>query len=134
MAYLQGYAWPGNVRQLRNWVNRAVIVCERERMEMTDVWAAADVGLILPSAGEPDAEPPVCPRCGQPTRLLVAAEAEEPKAEPPLTAGGDEQQRIIAVLKQTNWVVSGQRGAARLLGMSAKTLAYRMRKYGIQRP
>ena len=46
----------------------------------------------------------------------------------------DEQQRIVAALEKTNWVVSGNRGAACLLGMSVQTLRYRMRKYGIQRP
>ena len=48
--------------------------------------------------------------------------------------GEDEKQQIIAALQRTNWVVSGDRGAARLLGMSAQTLRYRMRKYGVQRP
>ncbi|MYB72238.1 MAG: sigma-54-dependent Fis family transcriptional regulator [Gemmatimonadetes bacterium] len=130
LTYLQGYAWPGNVRELKQWVRQAVVVCEGERMAMADVWAAADVGLVLPSSEED--EPPVCPRCGQHTRRRVAA--EEAEAGPPLTAAEAEKPRIIAALQQTNWVVSGERGAAHLLGMSAKTLAYRMHKYGIQRP
>ncbi|MYB71768.1 MAG: hypothetical protein F4X75_25115 [Gemmatimonadetes bacterium] len=41
---------------------------------------------------------------------------------------------MIAALEQTNWIVSGERGAAHLLGMSHKALRYRMSKYGIQRP
>ena len=134
LAYLQAYAWPGNVRQLKQWVRGAVVVCEGKRMAMADVWAAADVGLVLPSAEEAEDEPPVCPSCGQHTRLLVAA--EEPEAEPPLPLAEDEaeKQRIIAALKQTNWVVSGPRGAAHLLGMNHQKLVYRMEKYGIQRP
>ena len=110
LAYLQAYAWPGNVRQLIQWVRRAVIVCEGERMEMAEVWAADDVGLVLPSS------------------------AEEAEAEPLLTADEAEKQRIITALKQTNWVVSGERGAARLLGMNHQKLVYRMERYGIQRP
>ncbi|MYB76543.1 MAG: sigma-54-dependent Fis family transcriptional regulator [Chloroflexi bacterium] len=102
LAYLQGYAWPGNVRQLMQWIRRAVVVCEGSRMAMADVWAAVDVGLVLPAA-----DPSL-------------AEAEK--------------QRIIAALQQTNWVVSGQRGAACLLGMNHQQLVYRMEKYGIQRP
>ena len=39
MSHLQGYAWPGNVRELAHWIDRAMIVCEGERMEMTDVLA-----------------------------------------------------------------------------------------------
>ncbi len=104
-------------------------------MAMVDVWAAADVGLVLPSAEEAEAEPSVCPRCGQRTRLRVAVEAEESEAEPPLPLAEDEaeKQRIIAALKQTNWVVSGPRGAAGLLGMNHQKLVYRMEKYGIRR-
>ena len=110
LAYLQGYAWPGNVRELLQWVRRAVVVCEGKRLAMAEVWAAADVGLVLPSS------------------------AEEAEAEPPRTAAEADKQRIMAALKQTNWVVSGQRGAARLLGMNHQQLVYRMEKYGIQRP
>ena len=116
LAYLQGYAWPGNVRQLEYWVERAVIVCEGECMEMADVWSAEDIELVLPSSDEPVAE-------------AVAEQDELPLAE-----GDDEKQRIVAALRKTNWIVSGERGAARLLGMSDKTLDYRIRKYGIQRP
>ncbi len=135
LAYLQAYAWPGNVRQLKQWVRGAVVVCESKRMAMADVRSAADVGLVLPSSAEEDeAEPPVCPRCGQRTRLRVAAEAEESEAEPPLAEAEAEKQRIIAALQQTNWVVSGQRGAAGLLGMNHQKLVYRMEKYGIRRP
>ena len=92
------------------------------------------MGLVLPLAEEAEDEPLVCPRCGQRTRLLVAAEAEESEAEPPLAEAEDEKQRIIAALQQTNWVVSGERGAARLLGMNHQKLVYRMEKYGIRRP
>ena len=52
----------------------------------------------------------------------------------PGAEGEDEKQQIIAALEKANWVVSGNRGAARLLGMTAQTLRYRMRKYEIQRP
>ena len=115
LAYLQGYAWPGNVRQLEYWVERAVVVCEGERMEMVDVWSAEDIGLVLPSSS---------------AESEVVAEQDEL----PLTEGDDEKQRIITALRKTNWVVSGERGAMDLLGMSHKALRYRMRKYGIQRP
>ena len=114
--YLQGSAWPGNMRQLIQWVRQAVVVCEGPRMAMADVLAAADVGLVLPLVAEP---------------VAVAVEEQD---ELPLAEGGDEPQRIIAALQQTNWIVSGERGAARLLGLTEQTLRYRMRKYGIQRP
>ena len=115
LAYLHSYAWPGNVRQLQQWVKRAVVVCEGKRMEMADVWSAADVGLVLPSSDEP------------------VASAVEEQDKPLLAEGDDEKQRIITALRKTNWVVSGERGAAHLLGMTDQTLRYRMRKHGIQR-
>ena len=114
MAYLQGYAWPGNVRELDNCLHRAMILCEGGVLEMADV--------RLEEEEEEDLLPP------------PSVSPTEPKVlEPPLAAGGDEKQRIIAALQQTNWIVSGPRGAARLLGLTEQTLRYRMRKYGIQR-
>ena len=109
MEYLQAHSWPGNVRELAHRMQRAVIVCEGERIKVIDVLSAGaeELALSLPASAPP-----------------VAQGAE----------GEDEKQQIIAALERTNWVVSGDRGAARLLGMSAQTLRYRMRKYGIQRP
>ncbi|MDE2808088.1 MAG: sigma 54-interacting transcriptional regulator [Gemmatimonadota bacterium] len=116
LAHLQGYAWPGNVRELAHWMERAVIVCEGERIALADVLAIEDMGLSPPSASP------------------VVQEVEERDKKRPRAAGEDEQQRIVAALERTNGMVSGDRGAARLLGMSVQTLRYRMRKYGIKRP
>ena len=117
MAHLQGYAWPGNVRELAHWMQRLVIVWEGEHIEMADVLAIADGAL----SSSPSAAP-----------VAPAAEGREEKRSS--AAGEDEKQRIVAALERTNWMISGNRGAARLLGMSHQTLRYRMRKYGIQRP
>ena len=117
LAHLQGYAWPGNVRELVHWMERLVIVCEGERIALADVLAIEDMGLAL----SPSASP-------------VAQEVEGRDKKWPLAEGVDEQQRIVAALERTNGMVSGDRGAARLLGMSHQTLRYRMRKYGIKRP
>ena len=118
LAYLQGYAWPGNVRELAHWIERMIILYEGDRLELADVLEAEAMGRDLsPSAS-------VSP---------VAPEAEV-QDEPLLAEGGDEKQRIIAALRKTNWIVSGERGAARLLGMSHKALRCRMNKYDIQRP
>ena len=51
LAHLQGYAWPGNVRELAHWMQRLVIVCEGARIEMTDVLAIADVGVVVFAVG-----------------------------------------------------------------------------------
>ena len=69
-----------------------------------------------------------------PSAAPVAQAAESKNEKRSSAAGADEKQRIVAALERTNWMVSGNRGAARLLGMSHQTLRYRMRKHGIQRP
>ena len=116
IAHLQGYAWPGNVRELAHWIQRAVIVCEGERIEWAEV---LEEGLALSSSA---------------SALPVAQGAEGQEEKRPMAKGVDEKQRMVAALQKTNWMVSGDRGAAHLLGMTAQTLRYRMRKYGIQRP
>ena len=45
-----------------------------------------------------------------------------------------EREHILSVLKETNWVIGGQKGAARRLGLNRTTLTFRMRKLGIVRP
>lgn len=118
LAYLQAHRWPGNVRQLAHWVERMVILGEGARLELADVLEAEAMEQALASWAS---VPP----------LAAEGEAQE---EPPLAEGADEKQHIIEALRKTNWIVSGQRGAAHVLGMSHKTLQYRMSKYGIQRP
>jgi transcriptional regulator with GAF, ATPase, and Fis domain len=45
-----------------------------------------------------------------------------------------ERQHIESVLKQTNWMIEGERGAARLLNLNPSTLRSRMQKLDIKRP
>jgi transcriptional regulator with GAF, ATPase, and Fis domain len=44
-----------------------------------------------------------------------------------------EKEHILEVLKQTNWKVSGEKGAAKILGLNPTTLEARMKKLGIKR-
>lgn len=50
------------------------------------------------------------------------------------TFEGMQRQHILKALEQTNWRVSGERGAAKLLGLNANTLETKMRKLGVRRP
>ena len=119
LAHLQGYAWPGNVRELARCMQRTVILCEGECIEVADVLDAKRIELALSSSA---------------SAVPVTQGAKKKDEKRPMAKGADERQCIVAALQKTNWMVSGDRGAARLLGMSAQTLRYRMRKYGIQRP
>jgi formate hydrogenlyase transcriptional activator len=51
-----------------------------------------------------------------------------------VAAGANERARVLEALARTGWRVSGERGAARLLGLKATTLEARMRRMGIVRP
>jgi PAS domain S-box-containing protein len=57
-----------------------------------------------------------------------------PAARQPLTLESVERDHIVAVLQQTDWVIDGPRGAARILGRHPNTLRNRMKKLGITRP
>ena len=107
VVHLQQYAWPGNVRELEHVIQQAVVLGDRDVIQVADVpFQAAEAELALPVEQGFD----------------WGAEDE------------DEKQRILAALQATNWRIYGPRGAARLLSMGPEKLRYRMRKHGLQRP
>ncbi len=113
---LQRYGWPGNIRELQNVIERAVITA-----------ASGRLGFDLPADDKP-----VVPDGRAPLD-------EAHRAEPAGIVTYDELQSIeresiLATLKQTAWKVSGHDGAAELLGIKPTTLASRMKKMGIKRP
>jgi formate hydrogenlyase transcriptional activator len=106
------YHWPGNIRELQNVIERAVILSAGPALSV-DV---AD--LKFPKVNYP-----------------------EERAASPKSANGalhdaleeTERQQIVRALKQSNWVVAGPNGAAAHLGMKRSTLQLRMHKLGIAR-
>lgn len=102
---LSRYDWPGNVRELQNIVERAVIV------------SPGPVLHIPVSELEPDASRPVTPTIDGGLAGLQAAE----------------RRMILEALHDAKGAVGGPQGAAARLGLKRTTLAYRMRKLGIQR-
>jgi formate hydrogenlyase transcriptional activator len=96
------YPWPGNIRELQNIIERAVIV-------------SPGPVLQVPLA---DLNPRAAPARPMPQDTLEDAE----------------RKHILAVLKETKWVLGGLNGAAVRLGMKRSTLQFRMRKLGIARP
>jgi formate hydrogenlyase transcriptional activator len=110
MAALVRYDWPGNIRELQNVIERAVIVSEGPL-------------LIVPTA---DLKP----------RSRMAETTEEKSGEQMNIQGvlqQVERDQILHALKESNWIVAGRRGAAARLGMKRSTLQLRMRKLGISR-
>ena len=111
IGHLQAYAWPGNVRELEHLIQRAVLLCKDGVIRVEDL-PFSSVGQ---RAGDTDARKPFSP-------LAQSAEGE------------DEKQQLVEALQATNWMIYGERGAARLLGMNPEKLRYRMQKYGLRRP
>jgi formate hydrogenlyase transcriptional activator len=69
-----------------------------------------------------------------PVEELKAPTATTPGEEHAKTLADAERAHILAVLKETDWVLAGANGAAARLGMNRSTLRFRMRKLGISAP
>jgi DNA-binding NtrC family response regulator len=126
MDKLRRYTWPGNVRELRNCIERAVVLCPGEVLYPEYLPAALHEGGGLgfsPSPFPPSAnattKPPPEPELGS----ARPAPSTEQKAV--------ERQRIVEALRLCG---GNQTRAARVLGMSRRTLVSRLAEYGIPRP
>src|SRR5467141_1562478 len=112
MEALSRYHWPGNIRELQNVIERAVIIS-------TGPVLSVDVAdLNFPKAGLP-VEKTASPKSTNGALHDVLEEME--------------RQQILKALKECNWVVAGPNGAAALLAMKRSTLQLRMHKLGIAR-
>jgi formate hydrogenlyase transcriptional activator len=112
MDALGRYHWPGNIRELQNVIERAVIISSGPVLSV-------DVSdLKFPKAGPP-AEKPASPKSTNGALHDVLEETE--------------RQQILKALKECNWVVAGPNGAAAHLAMKRSTLQLRMHKLGIAR-
>jgi transcriptional regulator with GAF, ATPase, and Fis domain len=123
MQRLMEYPWPGNVRELENVLERAVILATGGVLEI-----GPD---LLPSSNPaPAAQQPVA-EADQSGYLLAVPQSTPDGRQPSLEAV--ERNYILTVLRQTNWVITGPRGAAGILDMHPSTLRNRMKKLGITR-
>ena len=110
---LQAYPWPGNVRELQNVIERAVITASDGCLNLTRALPEA-----MPSDSGHSTDQPT-----EASAIRTAKELEE-----------FERTNILRALQSSDWKVSGERGAARLLGMNASTLSSRMKALGISKP
>ena len=107
MEALVRYHWPGNIRELQNVLERAVII---------------STGPVLRVAIE-DLRPGLHKR----TESNVPVPAGDMRS----VLDETERQQILAALEQSKWVVAGPNGAAAQLGLKRSTLQSRMQKLGI---
>jgi transcriptional regulator with GAF, ATPase, and Fis domain len=113
---LSNYSWPGNVRELQNVIERAVILSPGDTLVLAEK---------LPAAAAATAHVK--------TIKTIPIEAAR-EADSAGTLDVVERRHIESILNQAQWLIEGERGAARILGMSPSTLRSRMQKLGIQRP
>ncbi len=112
MEALQRRYWPGNIRELENFIERAVIL--------------TDDGVLRPPSAEPTMQTNMQQTNMQQTNMQPGAAAVG-------TLADAERAHIIATLRETNWVVGGRNGAAARLGLARTTLIARMQKLGISK-
>jgi len=117
MHRLTAYSWPGNIRELQNVIERAVILAAGPVLEVDPDLTAVASAPLRP-ASVLDASSPVDANAEGLVGMLEAVE----------------RAHILAALEQSGWVVEGARGAAKLLRMHPNTLRGRMEKLGIKRP
>ncbi|TCV99272.1 formate hydrogenlyase transcriptional activator FlhA [Biostraticola tofi] len=111
--------WPGNVRELENVIERAVLLTHGTVLNLQLPELQFHLSPMSPAG-------PLAIPAGQ-------SRTAEGVARPAADSSGpaDEYQRIMQVLKETNGVVAGPRGAAQRLGVKRTTLLSRMKKLGI---
>jgi DNA-binding NtrC family response regulator len=153
MAALCSHRWPGNARELKNVVERAVLIATHGRVEIDHLqlkiepndWANVDVHAVTKVTVNPDAP-------GAKTTSLRHQLPPRPTAIPGMALGGDDEDRVSSdeladklrrelARKERDRIVEAlsstggnQVMAARLLGISRRTLINRLDSFGISRP
>jgi formate hydrogenlyase transcriptional activator len=119
MEALIRYPWPGNIRELQNVIERAVILTKGPVLNISsdDLRSASSSPVSMPQA-PPAVNPSSAPNGDPPNMRALLEDAE--------------RKQILAILEQANWIVAGPNGAASRLGMKRSTLQSRMQKLGIR--
>jgi len=127
MQRLVEYSWPGNIRELENLIERGLILASSSVLH---------IGPEILGPGAPLARPP--------STALAAPQPQTPQSAvappPPVTHQEEltslaavQREHILRVLRASEWVIEGERGAAARLGLKPATLRFRMKKFGITR-
>jgi PAS domain S-box-containing protein len=112
MDLLLRYPWPGNIRELQNVIERGVALC---------------AGRVLHLG------PDLLPVEGQQSSSAGPGQADNGESNL-LSLEEVEKRHISSVLKQTQGIIDGPKGAAKILGLHPNTLRSRMKKIGVSRP
>ncbi len=108
MSTFQWHSWPGNIRELQNLVERAVILSRDG---------------VLPN-----------PVHKKQTELMIPSLHHTRTFQSSMTIEDSDRGLILETLEQAGWIVGGPRGAAGKLGLKRTTLLAKMKRLGISRP
>jgi formate hydrogenlyase transcriptional activator len=130
MDRLMSYPWPGNIREVQNIIERAVVLSQGSSLRL-----GPD---LLPAEG-PDTSPREEEGPGHGAPGAVRGAKGEPSLPRPIASGPSsleevERHHILEILDRTGGVIEGARGAAKILNLHPNTLRSRMKKLGIRRP
>ena len=104
LSLFQAYDWPGNIRELQNVVERAVVLCDGETFSVDEAWLTrTDRKASAPSAA------------------LLANLVER------------EKEMVETALREAEGIIGGPTGAASKLGIPRQTLESKIKKLGINR-
>jgi PAS domain S-box-containing protein len=104
------YNWPGNIRELKNIIERAVILSKGGRLRL-DLAMHSDHSAM---------------------KTLAPISSDDEEFVSDAVFREKEKLNMVAALRYSKWRISGTDGAAELLGIKPSTLAYRMKVYGIK--
>jgi formate hydrogenlyase transcriptional activator len=117
MQNLMNYPWPGNIRELQNVIERAVILATEPTLrldrQLMPILASTMDGELLETSAQDDEQAML----QSPSRILTLDEAD--------------RNHILAALQLTDGVVHGPKGAAKILNIHPNTLRHRMKKLSI---
>ncbi len=125
------YRWTGNVRELENLVERAVVMAKAPVVRAQDLPRAIRVAASLPATGS-YGQPPA------PQASIAASAAEPPHPAAPREGRprGEylkamEREELQTALSSAGWVIAR---AAKILGWTPRQVAYKMKKHGLSSP
>jgi len=127
MEAISEHRWAGNVRELENLVERAVVMARAPLVTLTDLPRAVRVSS-LQSPLEPPSPPRGAPAGGTEPEAVDAPAASPSRADRLLAL---EKEELRKALEATGWVIAR---AARLLGWTPRQVSYKMKKHSLSSP
>jgi formate hydrogenlyase transcriptional activator len=123
MAVLVGHSWPGNIRELQNFIERSVILSTGAvlRSPLPELLVSEDPTLRIPSLNGISHE-----------AVISGNSRPDSDVRKVCTLAEAEREHISEVVEMTNGLIAGKGGAAEILGVPPSTLRNRMKKLGIK--